>query len=165
MRKVYFSLFLISVFTACYAQDYYQAVGLRGGVTSGITYKKFLNEMKAMEAILSFKRGGVQLTAVREYHDLTLYKFSDNFYLMKGYGGHVGFYYDEPRSFLKFRFFDENERMFAPVIGLDAYVGLEYRPDQLPVVLGIDYKPFFEFSFVPFSLNLWDTAFYIKLIL
>ncbi len=164
MKKYCIIPFLLFIIIDSYSQDYFQAAGFRGGVTSGITYKKFLNEMKAMEAILSFRKGGIQITTIRQYHELTLYKYSDNIYFMRGFGGHLGFFYDKPNTFLKFSFLQNKDRVFAPVIGIDAYFGLEYRADQLPLVFGIDYKPFIEFSLLPFNMNIWDMAFYIKYI-
>jgi len=158
-------LILITLIISCniYTQEYYQSIGFRGSITSGITYKKFLNEMKAMEAIMSFRKNGIQLTALRQYHELTLYKHSDNFYFIHGYGGHIGFIYDHKDEFLFFKkILKEEGRGFAPVVGLDAYLGIEYRMDEFPFTIGFDYKPFIEFSLLPFKMNLWDFSFSIK---
>ncbi|MFC2137535.1 hypothetical protein ACFLTE_05105 [Bacteroidota bacterium] len=163
MRKLLLILIIFILSFNIYSQEYYQSVGARGSITSGITYKKFLNEMKAMEAIMSFRKSGIQVTALRQYHELTLYKHSDNYYFIHGYGGHVGFIYAHKDEFLLFnRVLKEDGRGFAPVVGLDAYLGLEYRMDQLPFIIGFDYKPFIEFSLLPFKMNLWDFSFFIK---
>lgn len=163
MKRLCFIILFSIITLVIYSQEYMQALGVRGGITSGLTYKKFLNQMKSMEAILSFKNRGMQVTALRQLHELTLFEFSDKFYFMKGYGIHGGYYYKEPSAFLKFKYFDTENRIFSPIFGLDGYLGLEYRFDNVPLVIGLDYKPFFEFSIIkPFDMNIWDTAFYLK---
>lgn len=143
-------------------QKYNRSAGLRGGLTSGFTYKKFLNQEKAMEAILSFREAGVQLTALREYHEITLLEYSDNFFFMQGYGGHIGFLYTDRYDFL-FTKTQYPSKKVTPVIGMDAYLGLEYRIEEFPLVGGIDFKPFIEFSLRdPFSIRMIDFAFFIK---
>lgn len=162
MKKLLIIPILIISFTS-FSQDYYQSVGFRAGFTSGITYKKFLNEMKAMEAIISFRKNGLQITALRQYHEMALTQFSDNIFVMHGYGGHIGFLYAEKDEFLFFsRVIKEDSRGVAPVIGLDAYFGFEYRMYELPFTIGIDYKPYIEFSLLPFKMNIWDIGFYAK---
>ena len=142
------------------SQEYYQSVGLRGGLTSGLTYKKFLNEVKAMEATISFRYEGLQITAIRQFHDLTFYRHSDNFYFIHGYGGHIGIVDSKNKKFL---FSTKNYDGVAPVIGLDAYLGIEYRADNYPFVIGIDFKPFIEFSISPpFDMEIFDFAFFVK---
>ncbi len=164
MRKLLLILlFLIFIFSSMYSQEYIQAIGLRGGYTSGVTYKKFLDEMKSMEAIMSFRKNGLQMTVLRQYHDINIYNKYDKFYFINGYGGHIGFIYAHKDEFLFFdRILKKEGRAFAPVIGIDAYLALEYRVDNLPFTLGLDYKPFIEFSLLPFKMNLWDFSFFIK---
>lgn len=145
-----------------FAQEYEKAVGLRGGLTSGITYKKFLNDIKAMEAIISFRDNGLQVTALREYHQISFLEYGDGFYFIQGYGGHLGFLFADEFNFL-FTTVEYQEKRFSPVLGIDGYIGIEYRVQDIPVIGGIDYKPFMEFSLRnPFRLVSWDFAFYIK---
>ncbi len=161
MRKLYLLILLI-IPLALSAQEYGRSVGVRGGVRSGIVYKQFVEVDRAIMGILSFKKDGIQLTAIREYYDPTVLNISDRFYFSMGYGGHIGFLYtDEYR--LIYRDFHYAENKFTPVIGLDAYFGIEYEIKHIPIVVGVDYKPYFEFA-VPrfFSLHLGDFAFNIK---
>lgn len=164
-------LFILTIITlttiACFTQDYFQAIGVRGGITRGITYKKFLDEMKSMEAILSARDGGLQLTVIRQYHELALYQYSENIYFMKGFGVHLGYNHNTPKSwFIPATVSRFDHDIYYPLIGFDAYFGLEYRSDQIPFIFGMDYKPSFEFIplLPPFNMHLWDIAFCIKYI-
>ncbi len=50
-------------------------------------------------------------------------------------------------------------RKLSPLLGIDAYAGIEYRFESIPAVIGVDMKPFFEFSLYQFyKMNLWDMA-------
>jgi len=145
-----------------YSQEYYRAVGLRGGLTSGITYKQFLDDETAVEGILSFKRGGIQITVLHQIHEPALFEFSDNLYFVYGYGGHFGYSFSKKFNFFFNKYYYE-EDTFYPIIGMDAFLGLEYQIRDFPFVVSFDYKPFFEFS-IPrfFKINLGDFAFSFK---
>jgi hypothetical protein len=55
------------------------------------------------------------------------------------------------------------DRKFSPLLGLDGYLGMEYHFPGIPVQVGIDYKPFFEFSLYQyFQMSAWDLAFTLK---
>jgi hypothetical protein len=87
-------------------------------------------------------------------------EFGAGLNFLYGFGGHIGFFYsDNYRPFGLSRIYYPGRR-FSPVLGVDAYTGLEYRMESIPIVFGIDYKPFFEFSLYQyFKLQLWDFAF------
>ncbi len=161
MKKLYLIILLILPLVL-HAQEYNRAIGVRGGIRTGIVYKQFVEEDRAIQGILSFKKNGIQLTAIREFYDPTILNLSDNFYFSMGYGGHIGFLYsDEYR--LIYRDFHYAENKITPVVGMDAYFGLEYKIRHVPIIIGVDYKPYFEFA-IPrfFSLHLGDFAFNIK---
>ncbi|MFC2087429.1 hypothetical protein ACFLSA_04645 [Bacteroidota bacterium] len=155
-------LFISTISFKTYTQEYSEAFGIRGGLTSGLTYKKFLNEEVAMEAILSFRERGMQMTVVRQLHEITLIEFTDKLFFMKGYGGHLGYTFSDKYRFF-FREFNYPHKRFSPVFGMDAYLGMEYRMESFPLALGIDYKPYFEISIThPFQFRIWDIALFIR---
>ena len=139
--------------------SYNTGIGLRGGgYSSGLTVKHFLSGKNgvAIEGLLTteYKARGARLTILGEKHKALAdvkglqfyygagfhagahqgrYYFTDNRYYYKGRKGDVylvrGYYYDE-ETYLAF--------------GADLILGLEYKLQDLPFVVGFDYKPFFE---------------------
>lgn len=157
--KTFLLIVLLSVFSTGYAQVYNHSVGLRGGVSSGISYRLFKDELKAMEGILSFRNHGIQLTAIIETYKPLYLKHTDRIYFYHGLGAHIGY-----TTWYKNDFFIEPvfrnryyRNKFSPVVGLDGLLGLEYRFVNVPLTVGLDFKPFFEiFGQNFFNLNLWD---------
>ena len=142
---------------------YSTGIGLRGGgYSSGLTIKHFLSGKNgvAIEGLVTteYKARGARLTILGEKHigipdakGLQFYYgagfhagayqgryyFADDRYYYKGRDGDVyfvkgnkyGYYYDES-TYIAF--------------GADLILGLEYKLQDLPFVVGVDYKPFFE---------------------
>ncbi len=136
---------------AAQAQDYQKAVGFRGGQGSGVYFRKFMDDEIALEAILGFRSGGAQITFLREKHQPIFTEKSDQFLLGVGFGGHVGFTHSHYNQVLFERYYFPG-RTFFPLIGLDAWVGLEYRFRSLPLVTGLSLKPGFDL-FIPGFFN------------
>ncbi len=72
-------------------QDFSRSVGIRGGLTSGVTYRQFLNPELAYEGFLSFREGGLQFTILRQHFRPTMWQVSEGFFMTYGYGGHLGY--------------------------------------------------------------------------
>jgi hypothetical protein len=162
MKKLFYLILLFSLPAA--AQDYSRAAGLRGGLSSGFTYRQHLEPEIAYEGMLSFRQGGMQFTVLRENIRPAMFEFSDDFFFTFGYGGHLGFNYTD-HYIIMFQEYNYYGKRFSPLIGVDGYVGLEYRIPVIPLQVGMDLKPFFEFSmFEFFRLVPWDFAFNIKYI-
>jgi hypothetical protein len=163
MKAIYlFTVLLVIVSLPAIPQEYYRAIGIRGGLTSGFTYRQFLDEEIAVEGLLSFKKGGIQLTLLREIHQPGLTEFSDNFLFSYGFGGHIGYIHSDYHYFFTERYYYPQQR-YLPVIGMDAFIGLEYVLRQFPFTFSLDFKPFFEL-FIPgfFNLNPGDFAFSVR---
>jgi hypothetical protein len=164
MKKFLLSMVLTTLIVSLQAQGFSREAGVRGGLTSGFTYRVFLDDYLSYESILSFRQSGMQLTLLRQIHEHgSMVELGNNFHVLYGFGGHLGFFFTD-----KYRPFGINElyypqKKFSPVFGADANVAVEYRMDSYPLVFGLDYKPFFEFSFHEFfKIRLWDLAFTIK---
>ena len=143
-------------------QDFSRSVGIRGGLTSGITYRQFLNPELAYEGLLSFRQSGLQFTILREHFRPTMWQVSDGFFITYGYGGHIGF--TNAHTYKVFnKYFHYPQRKFSPLLGIDGYLGIEYQFPGIPVQVGLDYKPFIEVSLYEFfRMSVWDVAFTLK---
>jgi hypothetical protein len=165
MKKSLFALFVLIWFSLpAMNQNLTREAGIRGGITSGFTFRQYLDDYLSYEGILSFRKSGMQFTLLRQVHErYPFFHLDENFIFIVGYGGHLGYYFSDHYRPLGFTEFYYPDRKFTPVIGVNAYTSMEYRLNTFPVSLGIDYKPFFEFSLYQyFKLSLWDVAFCAK---
>jgi len=126
MKKAF--LILIAVFSITLfagAQDYNNGIGIRGGYYNGLTFKHFISSGSALEGLLfsSVGRGGFELTGLYEKHKNAFDVDRLNWYY--GGGAHIGFY-------------DMN------VVGIDFILGIEYNISEIPVNIGLDWKPSFD---------------------
>ena len=167
MKKLYLLLILGLMSSVGFAQ-YNKSAGLRLGSSSGVTFKKFVHAEEAIELLLSGRNDGLQLTGLFEFHKPMDWNISDRIYLNYGVGGHFG--YEKQRQYsLFFDPFDQaeiinrNRHQFA--MGIDAMIGLEYRWLSVPMTIGIDLKPYFDFIGMRSTrLKFWDSALSFKYI-
>lgn len=124
---------IISLTALSYAQDYQTAIGLRGGLSNGITAKKFLSEKSAVEGILSTRWSGFNITGLYELHNDNAFDVERlNWYY--GFGGHIGFWNG---TYTTWGTYGES----YTVIGVDGIIGLEYNFEEIPINISIDWKP------------------------
>jgi hypothetical protein len=143
------------------AQNYTRSIGVRGGQTSGFTYRQYLDESNAYEGIVSFKHSGLQLTFLKEFIKPYLTEHSDNIYLIWGFGAHAGTNRTSSWEIFTKKFYDLGS--LTPSIGVDGFAGLEYRIREIPLIVGADFKPFFDLAGARFfSMSIWDFAISIK---
>ena len=160
-------LALIAFFTASAfmlnAQNYTREAGIRGGLTSGFTYRQYLSPYLSYQGILSFRQGGSQLTILRQIHEPEPNEFIENLFLVYGFGLHAGFYFtDKYRSIWNYDYYYSHQ-VFSPVFGINGYIGAEYLFVTVPLIFGVNYKPYFEFSSRQFfDMRLWDLAFSVS---
>jgi hypothetical protein len=56
-----------------------------------------------------------------------------------------------------------DEKQFTPLLGVDGGVGLEYRFAEFPVVMAVDWRPYFEYSTTQiFSIYLQSVGLSLK---
>ncbi len=163
MKKLIVLLLLICLFAAgVQSQDHRHVLGARIGLSTGLTYEYRVDPFRAYKGMMSFREGGVQLMGMIQSCRPLYVNFTDKLYYYAGLGAHIGFTRFQPRrSFLANPFrFNYAYGHFAPVIGLDAMLGIEYRIDRLPLIFALDAKPFFElfgqniFRLSPFDIGL-----------
>ncbi|MDB5235950.1 MAG: hypothetical protein JWR44_2943 [Hymenobacter sp.] len=142
---------------------YKTGIGLRGGgYSSGLTIKHFLSGKNgvAIEGLLTteYKAHGGRLTILGEKHLGVADVKGLQFYYGAGFhaGAYQGrYYFEDERFYYKGRsgdvylikgrkdsyYYDEATYI---AFGADLILGLEYKLQDLPFVVGVDYKPFFE---------------------
>jgi len=110
------------VSAAAFSQDYSSSIGLRGGLGNGVTFKTFMSGTHAFEAIFSAFDESLYITGLLEIHNSTNV---DRLNWYWGFGAHLGL----ADSWVG--------------IGADGIIGIEYSLTEIPVNLGIDWKPAF----------------------
>jgi len=114
------------------AQSYTTGVGLRGGLSGGVTIKHFVSSNTAIEGIVSTRWKGLNLTGLYEIHAQAFDVRGLNWYY--GFGGHIGFWNGKYASWA-------NDDKSYSVVGLDGILGLEYKIAEIPISLSADWKP------------------------
>lgn len=142
-------IILLSFSLVAVGQDYTGSAGFRGGYSSGINFKGFVDEYKAIEALVSWRNGGVQFTMLAESYRPILLSYSEHVFLYSGYGAHAGYtrWYERHTGAqtINGHYTYFYQRKASPVIGADAIIGLEYRMYRVPLAFGLDAKPYIEF--------------------
>ncbi len=158
-------LLLISAFTilTCHAfsQDFRQAVGIRAGFTGGVEYRIYTDELNSYKFLLGSRDRGLIAHAMKEWHRLDLFTFTDQLNFVYGAGLHVGYerwdqqYYNYNTSYYVTR--------TAFIAGLDGLAGLEYMFLEVPLSVGFEVKPYFDFfGREMFDFELFDFALTVK---
>lgn len=167
MRSIIITVFLFLLLTSgTKGQEHKHAISGRAGLSSGIAYQIMVDDFRGYKGLMSFRDGGIQITALIESYRPLYLKFTDKMYYYTGMGAHIGFTRWPPQRGLypnPFYTYDGNGH-FAPVIGLDGIIGLEFRLSRIPLTFCLDAKPFFElFGQTIFRLSLLDFGLSIKI--
>ena len=117
-----------------YSQDYSTGIGLRAGFESGITFKQFISSKSALEAIVATRWRGAEFTGLYEVHNMAFHTERLNWYF--GFGAHIGFWNG---NYVEW---GTPGTRYA-VLGIDGILGLEYNLKEIPVNIGVDWKPAF----------------------
>lgn len=139
MKKIGFTFLLaICCFFTSNAQDYNTGIGLRGGFANGLTIKHFITPNAALEGIIASRWKGLELTGLYEIHGQAFKTQRMKWYI--GFGGHVGFWNGDNTE----KYWGDPDTSYT-VIGIDGILGLEYNFIEVPINIGIDWKPAFNF--------------------
>jgi len=136
MRLKYFSIltFLIFVSTSLTAQLYDAVAGLRLGVPTSLSYKKIINENKAIEGYLG----------TRGMDDFRFVNVSGAYQIIQpiDIGGieELYYYYGVGAS-IYFWSFEEDGPNQSVTPGIQGYLGLEYTFEDRPINLTFDWTP------------------------
>ncbi len=131
MKKIILVLGVLLLFAgATSAQDYKTGIGVRLGWDQGLTIKHFISGKSALEGIVSFRWGGLDLTGLYEVHNDI--QGLDRLRWFFGGGAHVGFYGSNYAGGA------------VTAIGVAGILGLEYSFSEIPINLSLDWKPVFD---------------------
>jgi hypothetical protein len=137
MKKIVITCFIVvCMFSVSFAQDYKTGIGLRGGFANGVTIKHFIGAKPAFEIILASRWRGLEITGLYEIHNQAFKTERLNWYF--GFGGHVGFWNGDYTH----RYWGDPGTNYT-VIGIDGILGLEYNFSEIPINIGLDWKPAF----------------------
>jgi hypothetical protein len=119
------------------AQEYKTGLGIRAGNSLGFNIKHFQSKKVALEGILSTRWEGFDITGLYEVHGQAF----DVEHLTWYYGGglHIGFYKGSDA------YWGEPGTQYT-VFGMDGILGMEYTFQEIPICLGLDWKPELNFT-------------------
>ena len=166
MRSIIIStVLLLLMASGIRGQENRNAISARLGLSSGFAYQLMVDDFRGYKGLMSFREGGIQITALIESYRPLYLKFTDKMYYYTGMGAHIG-YTRFPKKhgfYINPFYYYGNGGHFAPVIGMDAIIGMEFRLDRIPLTFSLDVKPFFElFGQSIFRLSLFDIGFSVK---
>ena len=117
-----------------YPEGYTKAIGVKM-FPGAISYKKFVQNNKAFEAIGYITLDGLSLSVVKEFYAPV--KEVDQLTWFYGYGGHLGIWSDE---FKRTNLGTSNSNI---AVGFDGIIGLDYKIKNAPINLSFDWQPSF----------------------
>jgi hypothetical protein len=117
---------------------YDNAIGVRAGSPSGITFKHFFSSHEAIEAIANFWPYGFGVTGLYEIHVNASDVEGLNWYY--GGGGHLHFYAIET----SIDRWESRAKASGIGLGIDGVLGIEYVIPNIPFTISLDLKPCLE---------------------
>jgi hypothetical protein len=161
MKKIFLTIIPVMLVLYLNAQEFRQAIGLRGGLTPGIEYRFYTDDTNSYKFLFSSRDNGLQLHLMKEFHRFDMFSFSDRLVFVYGIGIHGGYIrYNTERFYYNVHYYDKATAFIA---GLDGLAAAEYSFREFPISLGLEVKPFFDlFGEQIFRLQPFDFAFTIK---
>jgi hypothetical protein len=161
MKHFLFLFALASLNIVAFSQEFKQAAGIRAGYTGGVEYRIYTDAENSYKFLLGSRERGVVAHALKEFHRYDLFTFTDQLNVLFGAGLHVGYerwdqqYYNYNTSYYVTR--------TAFIAGLDGLAGLEYMFLEVPLSVGLEVKPYFDFfGREMFYFQLFDFALTVK---
>lgn len=124
--------------------SYKTGIGLRAGGTSGLTFKQFVGNRHAIEAIVGLWHHGVSATALYEHHTNAFNV--DGLNWLYGIGAHVSYQTGDQYFYHTSR--NGTVIIYEPHvfgIGVDGIFGMEFKIPNAPISVSLDMKPYMEF--------------------
>jgi hypothetical protein len=165
MKRFLFFAVLLFAGSQVSGQGFNQALGIRGGLTSGIEYRYYTSDSHSIKALLgnrSFNgRRGLQLHALTEFYQYDVFDFSYQLVLYYGAGAHVGYESWDVVRYQGNTSWQDSKSAF--VTGVDVLAGVEYLFYEAPVTLSLEVKPFVDIlGKNGFDVQFFDFAFTLK---
>lgn len=134
MKRLVLVFSLIMLISLSYGQSFKTGLGLRGGVTQGITIKHFVGANHAFDFLIGAHHRGLNVAVLYEIHSHSIFDVS-NLSLFYGFGGHVGYY---NHAYIT-QWGNYTGDVLA--VGVSGVLGIEYTFDEIPINIGIDINP------------------------
>ncbi len=140
MKKFFLSLLLggaLIIASSSVKAQYKNALGVRVGDYTGVTFKTFIQDQKALDLILSFKSNSayssVRFTGLYEVHNPIDFEY-----------GSLRWYYGGGASIgsKDYKYTDNNDF----ILSADGVLGLDYHFSDAPINLSLDWKPALQFA-------------------
>lgn len=137
MKKIFVMLCIVVIATKSLqaqsmGRSYKTALGIKVWDGGGITFKTFLSSQNAVELIGYFYSHGSRITGLYEIHGPIDGAPGLKWYI--GPGAHIGFYKSD---------YYKGDKAVA---GVDGVLGLDYKINNAPINLSLDWQPSFEFA-------------------
>lgn len=167
MKRLLLITALLTAGLVAEAQHYKHSAGLRTGYTSALTYKRFFSNEQAIEFMASGRNNGFQVTTLYQFNKPMEVSFNDRFFAYYGVGASVGYEkysgrFAEPVPNPTGPAFVFNHRTYF-TMGINAILGVEYRWLAVPITIGLDIKPMFQFIGMQYTdTHFWDMGLSVK---
>lgn len=133
-RLLFFAIIIACSYTSqaqSMGRSYKNALGVKFWDGGGVSFKTFMNKTNALEFIGYFYKNGTRITGLYEIHGNIEGAPGLKWYI--GPGAHIGFYNK--------KYYDGNA-----VAGIDGVLGLDYKINNAPINMSLDWQPSFEFG-------------------
>lgn len=134
-KSVLVAAILMTFAVRSVAQGLYKdAIGLRLNGGAGISFRHYMDSQKSLEGILYTRWHGMNVCGLLQVNYPVFPEPGFRFYM--GAGGHIGAWdtYYTP-------WWDEDKHHTRFIAGVDGQIGLEYKFQEIPLNLAIDWKP------------------------
>jgi hypothetical protein len=153
---------LLCIVSNAFSQYYPREVGIRGGFSSGVTFRVNIDEELSYEGQLCYRHQGGIFTMFRQNHIELGMDRGGVWELVYGMGAHAGFYFTDSYSLFNKEIY-YGYYIFTPVVGVDGYAGIDYLLEEVPMGIGISFQPHMEISMRQiFGINLWDFGIHVN---
>jgi hypothetical protein len=143
IQKVILLAILFLYSAGLHARNHEHALGLRGGISSGLEYRYYINQQNSVKLLLSTRDRGLQIHALYEQHTKGIFDFPKRLTLVYGGGIHAGYESWHRAYYVGHTRITEN--VSRPQAGIDLLAGLEYPLLLLPFSFGFEVKPYIDF--------------------
>ena len=164
MKKL-FTIYFILLGSFVFSQSENTSIGLRGGGVSGFSIKMIDYDLKAFELVLGYQNGGARLLGMIERLRPIREDRIAGLFIISGVGAHAGYitYNEDLTKIVDGVRYYSTQKEYAPIIGLDLMIGIEYQFQSVPFNISLDYKPYMEFfGEKTFKIDFWDIAFSLR---
>ncbi len=158
-------MYFVLLGTLVFSQSENTSIGLRGGGVSGFSVKMVDYDLRAFELVFGYQKGGARLLGMIEKFVPIKEDRIAGLFIISGVGAHSGYisFNEESYKTVNGVRYYSYKKTYAPVIGADLMIGIEYHFESVPFNISLDYKPYMEFfGEKTFKIDFWDIGFSLR---